>query len=134
LGSPGGEVAAVPLSEDEERILNEIEQGFYKRDPESAKRIGGTTLPRYLARNCRWAFLGFLGGLIILVVSFASSWVLGVVGFVVMTATAIVFVQNLRRMGRHRWQQLTTNLNQRSLSDRYGETTRRLRRHLGDDK
>jgi hypothetical protein len=124
----------MPLSEDEKRILNEIEQGFYKRDPQSAKRISGTTLPRYLARNCRWAFLGFLAGLVILLVSFASSWVLGVVGFVVMTAAAIVFVQNLRRMGRHRWQELTANLNERSLSERYAEMARRLRRRLGDDK
>jgi hypothetical protein len=71
----------VPLSEDEERILNEIERGFYRHDPRSAKRISGTTLPRYLARNCRWALLGFIGGLIILLVSFASSWILGLVGF-----------------------------------------------------
>lgn len=123
-----GRVAFVPLSEDEERILNEIEQGFYRRDPESAKRISGTTLPRYLARNCRWSLLGFLGGLVILLASFATSWVLGVFGFVVMTATAIVFVQNVRRMGRHRWQQLTANAGRRGLAERYGETTRRLRR------
>jgi hypothetical protein len=125
--------ASVPLSEDEERILNEIERGFYKTDPASAKRISGTTLPRYLARNCRWAALGFLGGLVILLVSFASSWVLGVVGFVVMTATAIVFVQNLRRMGRHGWQQLTANLGERGLAERYGDTTRRFRRRFGED-
>ena len=124
----------MPLSEDEERILNEIEQGFYQRDPESARRIGATTLPRYLARNCRWSLLGFLGGLCILVVSFASSWVLGVVGFVVMTVTAIILVQNLRRMGRHGWQQFTAHRDPRPLSERYGDTTRRLRRRLGDDE
>jgi hypothetical protein len=123
----------VPLSEDEERILNEIERGFYQRDPQSAKRIGDTTLPRYLARNCRWAFLGFLGGLLILLLSFEFSLILGLVGFLVMTATAIVFVKNLRRMGRHKWQQLTATLDQRGLSERYGDTSRRLRRRLGDD-
>jgi predicted outer membrane lipoprotein len=121
----------VPLSE---RILNEIERGFYRHDPRSAKRISGTTLPRYLARNCRWALLGFIGGLIILLVSFASSWILGLVGFGVMTAMAIVFVQNMRRMGRHGWQQLTSNLDRRGFAERYGETTKRLRRRLGDDK
>jgi predicted outer membrane lipoprotein len=124
----------VPLSEDEERILNEIERGFYRHDPRSAKRNSGTTLPRYLARNCRWALLGFIGGLIILLVSFASSWILGLVGFGVMTAMAIVFVQNMRRMGRHGWQQLTSNLDRRGFAERYGETTKRLRRRLGDDK
>jgi hypothetical protein len=126
--------ATVPLSEDEERILNEIEQGFYKRDPASAKRISGTTLPRYLARNCRWAMLGFLVGLVILVVSFASNLFVALLGFVVMTATGIVFVKNMRRMGRHGWQQLTANLDKRTFSQRYEETTRRLRRRLDDDK
>jgi hypothetical protein len=124
----------VPLSEDEERILNQIEQGFYQRDPQSAKRIGDTTLPRYLARNCRWSLLGFLCGLVILLVSFASSWILGVVGFVVMTAAAIVFVQNLRRMGRHGWQQFRARRDPRPFAERYEETTRRLRRRMGDDK
>jgi hypothetical protein len=124
----------VPLSEDEERILNEIEQGFYKRDPQSAKRIGDTTLSRYLARNCRWSLLAFLAGLVVLVVSFASSWILGLIGFVIMTAAAIVFVQNLRRMGRHGWQQFVAQRDGRPLAQRYGDTTRRLRRRMGDDK
>lgn len=123
----------MPLSEDEERILNEIEQGFYQRDPQSAKRISATTLSRYLARNCRWSLLAFLGGLIILLVSFASSWILGLVGFVVMTAAAIVFVQNLRRMGRHGWQQFVASRHTRPLSERYGDTTRRIRRRMDDD-
>jgi hypothetical protein len=124
----------VPLSEDEERILNEIEQGFYQRDPQSAKRIGDTTLARYLARNCRWSLLAFFAGLVILLVSFASSWVLGLIGFVVMTAAAIVFVQNLRRMGRHGWQQFRAQSHSTPLAQRYGDTTRRLRRRMGDDK
>ena len=123
----------MPLSEDEERILQEIEQGFYKRDPQSAKRIGATTLSRYLARNCRWSLLGFLAGLVILLVSFASSWVLGLVGFVIMTAAAIVFVHNLRRMGRHGWQQFVAHRDPRPLSERYGDTGRRLRRRMGGD-
>ena len=53
----------MPLNENEERILNEIEQRFYANDPESARRIGSTTLPKYLARNCKWATLGFVVGL-----------------------------------------------------------------------
>ena len=57
----------MPLNEHEDRILQEIEQRFYDHDPESARRIDSTTLPRYLARNCRWALLGFLLGLIVLV-------------------------------------------------------------------
>ena len=74
----------MPLNENEERILQEIEQRFLAHDPESANRLGSTTLPKYLARNCKWAALGFLAGLVVLLVGFASSWVVGVFGFAVM--------------------------------------------------
>ncbi len=123
----------MPLSEDEQRILHEIEQRFYANDPQSAKRIESTTLPRYLARNCRWAALGFLVGLVVLLVSFASSWVLGIFGFVVMLAGAIVFTQNLRRMGQHGWKQLTTSVRAKQVNEALGESRRRLRRRFGND-
>ena len=80
----------MPLNENEERILQEIEQRFLAHDPESANRLGSTTLPKYLARNCKWAALGFLAGLVVLLVGFASSWVVGVFGFAVMLGSAIV--------------------------------------------
>ncbi len=97
----------MPLSEDEERILNQIERTLYEQDPGSAQRMSTATLGRYLARNCWWSALGFLGGLVVLLVGFSSSWVVGVAGFAVMTASAIVFTRNLRRVSRHGWEQLT---------------------------
>jgi hypothetical protein len=123
----------VPLSEDEERILHEIERKFYAQDPASAKRIGSTTLPRYLARNCWWALLGFVVGLGVLLASFASNWIIGVFGFVVMLASAVVFTQNLRKMGAHGWQQLTRSMRSQDVNGRLGDTSRRLRRRLGRD-
>jgi hypothetical protein len=125
--------AIVPLSEDEERILSQIEKTLYEQDPASAQRIRTTTLPRYLARNCRWAAAGFVAGLVVLLVSFSTSWVIGVCGFAIMTASAIVFTQNLRKMGRHGWQQLTKTMRNAKVNDVVGDTTRRLRRRFGDD-
>jgi hypothetical protein len=49
-----------------------------------------------------------------------------------MTAAAVVFTQNLRKMGRHGWQQLSTNVRVRSVGDVMGDTGRRLRRRFGD--
>lgn len=124
----------MPLSEDEQRILHEIEQKFYAQDPDSAKRIRSTTLPRYLARNCWWAALGFLIGVGVLLASFATSLVLGVFGFLIMLGSAFIFAHNLRRMGRHGWQQLTSSLRSRDVPGMLGETQRRLRRRLGRDE
>lgn len=124
----------MPLSEDEERILHQIEQGFYTNDPQSARRIEETTLPRYLGRNCRWAAAGFVLGLVVLLASFASSWILGIVGFVIMVVSAIVFTQNLRKMGRHGWSQLTKSVQEGRVNDVLGDTGRRLRRRFGNER
>jgi hypothetical protein len=117
----------VPLSEDEQRILHEIERRFYEHDPEYAKSIESTTLYRSLGRNCKWAALGFVAGLVILMVSFASSVWLGAFGFGVMLVSAIVFTQNLRKMGRAGWQQMTEQMRSHSVNDVLGDTRRRLR-------
>jgi hypothetical protein len=124
----------VPLNENEERILHEIEERFVAHDPDSARRLGSTTLPRYLARNCKWAVLGFLAGLVILLVGFASSWVIGIFGFAVMLASAIVLTHNLRRMGQHGMQQLTVSLRGRRFNETIDDATRRFRRRFGNDE
>lgn len=124
----------MPLSEDEERILNQIEQRFYTTDPQSARRIGETTLPRYLARNCKWSTLGFILGLAVLLASFASSWILGVVGFVIMVVSAIVFTQNVRKMGAHGLAQLNKTVKDGKINDVLGDTGRRLRRRFGNER
>jgi Protein of unknown function (DUF3040) len=131
MASDGG--LKVPLNENEERILQEIEQRFLAHDPESAKRLRSTTLPKYLARNCKWAALGFLVGLAVLLLGFASSWVVGVFGFAVMLGSAIVLTHNVRRMGQHGLRQLTESLRGRNLNEAIDDATRRLRRRFGGD-
>jgi hypothetical protein len=122
----------VPLSEDEQRILQQMEQRFYAQDPQSARRIGSTTLPRYLASNLRRAALGFLFGLAIILASFATSWVLAVFGFAIMLASAVFFTQNFRRMSRHGWEQLSKSVKARNLGGSLEDTRRRLRRRFDD--
>ena len=123
----------MPLNENEERILHEIEQRFYAHDPDSARRIGSTTLPRYLARNCKWAALGFFAGLVVLVVGFASSWVVGILGFVVMLVSAIALTHNLRRMGQHGLRQLSDSVKGRNFKDAFEDAADRFRRRFGSD-
>ena len=121
----------MPLNEHEERILHEIEQRFYAHDPESARRIESTTLDAYLARNCRWAAAGFVVGLVILLAGFASNWVVGVFGFVVMLASAVALIQNLRRIGRRGIEGLRQSIGKKSLPAMIEDANRRLRRRSG---
>jgi hypothetical protein len=123
----------VALNENEQRILEEIERRFYAHDPDSARRIESTTLPRYLARNCRWATLGLLAGLAILVVGFASSWILGVFGFLIMVGSAVLLIQNLRRMGRFGMQQMAKSMSGRNLGEAIEEAARRFRQRFRSD-
>lgn len=122
----------MPLSEDEKRILEQMEQRLYAEDPASAERIASTTLPRFLARRFRWAVLGFLAGLLILLVSLAVSWVLGLVGFVVMVVSAVVAVQNLRTMSRYGWRQVSAGFQEVSWTDLVADAGRRFRRRFGE--
>ena len=50
----------MPLSEDEQRILQEIEAQFYANDPQLAQQVSETTLYRHASRNIKWAALGFV--------------------------------------------------------------------------
>jgi hypothetical protein len=129
IGRGGSEV---PLNENEERILAEIERQLHATDPESAKRISSTTLQRYLARNCKWASLGFFVGLVILLAGFASSWVLGIFGFLVMVASAVVLIQNLHKMSRLGLEQVSRSMGGRNLNQTVEDFSKRLRRRLGN--
>ena len=89
----------MPLSEDEQRILQEIERSFYEHDPALASRVKSASLYRHAGRNCKWAAFGFLVGLVVLLFTFAANTWPGVAGFLVMLASAFVFVGNVRKSG-----------------------------------
>jgi len=120
----------VPLSEDEQRILHEIEQQFYESDPAFARGVGQTTLYRHAGRNLKWATLGFLAGFFLLVGAFATSLLLGFVGFAVMLACAFVFERNLRKMGRAGWRQVTGGLRTGQVKEHFGDVGQRLKKRF----
>jgi hypothetical protein len=99
----------VPLSEHEQRILAELEESLVRQDPRFAERVRSETLYRHAGRQLRWAVLGFLVGLAVLVVFFSESVVVGFVGVALMFVCAVVFERNLRRMGKAGWHDLTRN-------------------------
>jgi hypothetical protein len=117
----------MPLSEDEQRILHEIERSFYENDPAFAKGVSQTTLYRHAGRNLKFSALGFVAGLVVLIVSFASSLVLGMIGFLAMLGIAFVFERNLRKMGKAGWEQWTKGMRDRNIGDVLGNTRSRLR-------
>ena len=117
----------MPLSEDEQRVLHEIERSFYENDPAFARGVSETTLYRHAGRNAKYGFLGIVVGLVVLVATFATSLVLGMVGFLVMLGSVIVVERNLRKMGKAGLETVTQSLRDRGLGDVLGSTRKRLR-------
>lgn len=120
----------MPLSEDEQRILHEIEQQFYESDPAFAREVGKTTLYRHAGRNLKWATLGFFVGFAILIASFASSLILGFGGFLVMLGSAFVFERNLRKMGRAGWSEISGRARTAEFRQSLGSAGKKFRKRF----
>jgi len=97
----------VPLSEHEQRILAELEESLVRQDPHFAARVKNKNLYRHAGRQCKWAAVGFLAGLAVLVAFYSQSVLAGLLGVAVMFASAVVFERNLRRLGKASWHDLT---------------------------
>ncbi|MGC1511761.1 MAG: DUF3040 domain-containing protein [Acidimicrobiales bacterium] len=116
----------MPLSEEEQRILQEIEQQLYASDPGLVREVSATTIYTHAGRNLKWATLGFVAGVVFMVVTLAASPVLSFVGFLGMLASAIFFERNLRKMGRAGWQDWTQSMRRAGLGDQIGSARKRL--------
>lgn len=110
----------MPLSEDEQRILSQIEQQLYESDPELAREVGSTTVYSHAARNLKWAVFGFIVGLAVMVTTLSIAYWLAFVGFIIMLAAALYFEQNARRLGRAGMQQLSQTMRSGTLRNMMG--------------
>lgn len=93
----------MPLSDHEQRILEEIERQYYEQDPKGARELSSQTLEATLVRNFRRGILLFVAGLAVLVVFFFSTAPLvGVVAFLLMLVGATFAYQNVRKAALQR--------------------------------
>jgi hypothetical protein len=97
----------MPLSEEEQKILKEIEAQLNATDPDLVEQVSRTTLYRHSARVIRWATLGFVAGLVILVFTFTRTLIGGLLGFAIMLSCLLIIERNVRKLGRAGMQSLT---------------------------
>ena len=90
----------MPLSEHEQRLLDQIERALYQEDPKFASTVRSTDLRTHMKRRLRRAalvlVLGFglmLGGVV------ANIPVLGIAGFVVMLGALVLALSSWKRLG-----------------------------------
>ncbi len=117
----------MPLSEDEQRILQEIEANLSATDPALVQQVSETTLYRHAARAIKWAAVGFLAGLVLLILTFTKTLVLGVAGFLVMLICLLVIERNVRKLGKAGLDNLTSSLRGGALKGVVGNAGRRWR-------
>jgi hypothetical protein len=89
----------MPLSEHEQRILEEIEKRLQEEDPRLADAVARTSLYAHIARRIRWGILLFAAGFVMLLLFFLSVWV-AITGFAVMLVSALFVYHQLRRISR----------------------------------
>jgi hypothetical protein len=90
----------MPLSEDEQRTLAEIERNLHESDPRLAKEVGETTVYRHALGSLKWSVMGFIVGLAVMVATLQIHYLIAFVGFLLMLVSALGFERNLRMMGR----------------------------------
>ncbi len=88
----------MPLSEEEQRLLQQMEQALAAEDPKFASALRGSTLQARSRRRALLAAVGFAAGVALLMAGavFARTAV-AVSGFLVMLGTAYVFIMSWRR-------------------------------------
>ncbi len=89
----------MPLSEHEQRILEEIEKRLAEEDPRLVQSVARNSLSAHVLRRIRWGIVGFFVGFVLLMLFALSQWV-AFVGFAVMLSSALLVYSYLKRMGR----------------------------------
>jgi hypothetical protein len=89
----------VPLSEHEQRQLEQIEQALYAEHPRFARAVRASDPRVHYRRRVVYAAIGFLIGVGLLVAGVATKepW-MGVAGFVVMLASSMWALTSYRHM------------------------------------
>lgn len=123
----------MPLSEDEERILQEIAQRFYEDDPSFAREVSETTLYRHTVNRMKWSVAGLVAGAVFLVATLSMSFWLSFAGFLLMLLSALVFERNLRKLGRAGLEQLTQSVRANGVREALGGAGRKVRERFRRD-
>ncbi|HLN06873.1 MAG TPA: DUF3040 domain-containing protein [Acidimicrobiales bacterium] len=122
----------VPLSEEEQRILHEMEQKLYEHDRAFADRVSTKTPRHHGGRSGRGSILAFAAGFVLVLVAFRSSVLLASLGFLVMLIAALAFVHQAGQSGSSRFGGRKGAVRGHGVGEEWSEMRRRLRSRFGN--
>ena len=88
----------MPLNENEQKILEEIERRLSEEDPRLVEQVSRTDLHTHAWARMKMAIAGFVFGLVLLLLVGLSVWI-AAAGFVVMTLSAVLAYRYAGRLG-----------------------------------
>ncbi len=88
----------MPLSEHEQRLLDQIERALYAEDPKFATTVRSTDLRTHMRRRLRRAGAVFVLGFVLLLFGIENP-VVGIFGFVVMLMALVLALSAWKRLG-----------------------------------
>ncbi len=118
-----GEGQEMPLSENEQNILDEIERQLQQSDPRLAREVSETTVYRHALGSLRWLVVLFIIGLVVMVAGLTWHYLAGFAGFLLMLGAAFGFERNLRLMGRAGLNSVTNAFRAANPNIRRGESS-----------
>jgi len=87
------------LSEQERKLLEQLEASLMAEDPKLADTLSGNAEVRVHRRRAAFAGLGFVLGILVLLGGVQVHWTVSVLGFLVMLTSALVGIGSWRRVG-----------------------------------
>ncbi|MDB1089877.1 DUF3040 domain-containing protein [Streptomyces sp. ACA25] len=88
----------MPLSEHEQRMLEQMERALYAEDPKFATALEGSELRTYTRKRVYQAAMGFLVGVALLMGGMVAQLIwLSVVGFLIMLGSAALAVTGWKK-------------------------------------
>ena len=127
----------MPLSEDEQRILDQIESQLYETDPGLVRGIADTTVYSLARRRLLLAVGGLLVGFALLLGTLQTEgigFLLAFGGFVIMVLASMSIEANLRRLGKAGIDQLSRSMSSSGLRDYFGAARQRPGDPVDDDE
>ena len=89
----------MPLSEHEQRLLEQMERALYAEDPKFASALRGADIKRHYKRRVIFAGVGFVIGVALLMAGLPTTlYYLSVAGFLVMFGAALYGITNWRKI------------------------------------
>jgi hypothetical protein len=90
----------VPLSEHEQRLLDQIERALYQDDPKFASTVRSTDLRTHMKRRMRRAAVVLAVGVLVLLGGLVSNVpAVGIGGFVLMVGALALALSSWKRLG-----------------------------------